>query len=108
MDRSFRIGGDEFALLLPHTDAEAAQIVARRLLVSALQPNVRDPKVKPLSFSAGISSLPSPATTRTQLYTQADTALHAAKHGGRTEVIVFDPGRRSRPRPPAPRPPLPR
>lgn len=93
VDRSFRIGGDEFALLLPHTDAEAAQIVARRLLVSALQPNVRDPKVKPLSFSAGISSLPSPATTRTQLYTQADTALHAAKHGGRTEVIVFDPGK---------------
>ena len=91
VDRPFRIGGDEFAILLPHTDAEAAHIVARRLLVSSLQPNVRDPKVKPLSFSAGISSLPSPATTRTQLYTQADTALHAAKHGGRTEVLVFDP-----------------
>ena len=91
VDRPFRIGGDEFAILLPHTDADAAHIVARRLLVSSLQPNVRDPKVKPLSFSAGISSLPSPATTRTQLYTQADTALHAAKHGGRTEVLVFDP-----------------
>jgi len=89
--RPFRIGGDEFAILLPHTDADAAHIVARRLLVSSLQPNVRDPKVKPLSFSAGVSSLPSPATTRTQLYTQADTALHAAKHGGRTEVLVFDP-----------------
>jgi diguanylate cyclase (GGDEF)-like protein len=92
VDRPFRIGGDEFAILLPHTDADAAHIVARRLLVSALQPNVRDPKIKPLSFSAGISSLPSPATTRTQLYTQADTALHAAKHAGRTEVLVFDPG----------------
>jgi len=91
VDRPFRIGGDEFAILLPHTDADAAHIVARRLLVSSLQPNVRDPKVKPLSFSAGVSSLPSPATTRTQLYTQADTALHAAKHGGRTEVLVFDP-----------------
>jgi diguanylate cyclase len=91
VDRPFRIGGDEFAILLPHTDSDAAHIVARRLLVSSLQPNVRDPKVKPLSFSAGISSLPSAATTRTQLYTQADTALHAAKHGGRTEVLVFDP-----------------
>jgi diguanylate cyclase (GGDEF)-like protein len=91
VDRPFRIGGDEFALLLPHTDADAAQIVARRLLVSALQPNVRDPKVKPLSFSAGVSSLPDPATSRTQLYTQADTALHAAKRAGRTEVVVFDP-----------------
>jgi diguanylate cyclase (GGDEF)-like protein len=91
VDHSFRIGGDEFALLLPHTDADAAEVVARRLLVSALQPNVRDPKVKPISFSAGISSLPRPAESRTQLYTQADAALHAAKHGGRTEVIVFDP-----------------
>lgn len=91
VDHSFRIGGDEFALLLPHTDGDAAEVVARRLLVSALQPNVRDPKVKPISFSAGISSLPRPAESRTQLYTQADAALHAAKHGGRTEVIVFDP-----------------
>ena len=93
VDRSFRIGGDEFALLLPHTDAAAAHVVARRLLVSALQPNVRDPKTKPLSFSAGISSMPTPATSRMELYTQADTALHAAKHGGRTEVVVFDPGK---------------
>lgn len=92
VDRPFRIGGDEFALLLPHTDAEAAHIVARRLLVSALQPNVRDPKIKPLSFSAGVSSLPDPATSRGELYMQADTALHAAKRAGRTEVLVFDPG----------------
>ena len=91
VDHSFRLGGDDFALLLPHADAAAAQIVARRLLVSALQPNVRDPKVKPLSFSAGISSLPSPATDRSQLYTQADAALHAAKRAGRTEVLIFDP-----------------
>jgi diguanylate cyclase (GGDEF)-like protein len=91
-DRPFRIGGDEFALLLPHTDAAAANIVARRLLVSALQPNVRDPKIKPLSFSAGISCLPEPAGNRSQLLTQADSALHAAKHAGRTEVIVFEPG----------------
>jgi diguanylate cyclase (GGDEF)-like protein len=92
VDRPFRIGGDEFAILLPHTDADAANIVARRLLVTALQPNVRDPKTKPLSFSAGVSSLPSPASTRTDLYTQADTALHSAKHAGRTGVVVFDPG----------------
>jgi diguanylate cyclase (GGDEF)-like protein len=91
VDRPFRIGGDEFALLLPHTDADAAHIVARRLLVSSLQPNARDAKVKPLSFSAGVSSLPNPAASRSQLYTQADTALHAAKRAGRTEVIVFDP-----------------
>lgn len=91
VDRSFRIGGDEFALLMPQTDAEGAHIVTRRLLVSALQPSVRDGKVKPVSFSAGISALPDPASGRAQLYTQADVALYAAKRAGRTEVTVFDP-----------------
>ena len=91
VDRSFRVGGDEFALLLPHTDADGAYIVARRLLVAALQPTVRDPKVKPLSFSAGISSLPDLADSRSTLYVQADAGLYAAKRAGRTEVIVYDP-----------------
>ena len=91
VDRPFRVGGDEFALLLPHTDADGAYIVARRLLVSALQPTVRDPKVKPLSFSAGVSTLPDLAGNRSMLYTQADAALDAAKRAGRTEVLVYDP-----------------
>ena len=91
VDRPFRIGGDEFAVLLPHTDVDGAHIVARRLLVTALQPTVRDGRGKPVSFSAGISALPSPAGSRAQLYTQADAALYAAKHAGRTEVIIFDP-----------------
>lgn len=91
VDRSFRVGGDEFALLLPHTDADGAHIVARRLLVAALQPTVRDAKVKPLSFSAGISTLPDLAGNRSMLYTQADAALYAAKRAGRTEVLVYDP-----------------
>ncbi|MEX0710268.1 MAG: bifunctional diguanylate cyclase/phosphodiesterase [Chloroflexota bacterium] len=91
VDRPFRIGGDEFAWLLPHTDAEGAYVVTRRLLVSALQPTVRDGRAKPVSFSAGISALPDPAGSRAQLLTQAEAALFAAKRAGRTEVIIFDP-----------------
>jgi diguanylate cyclase (GGDEF)-like protein len=91
VDRPFRVGGDEFAILLPHTDADGAYIVARRLLVAALQPTVRDPKVKPLSFSAGVSALPDLAANRSALYAQADAALYAAKRAGRTEVVVYDP-----------------
>ncbi|HET7141762.1 MAG TPA: GGDEF domain-containing protein, partial [Candidatus Limnocylindria bacterium] len=92
VDRGFRIGGDEFALLLPHTDPEAARIVIRRLLAAALQPPLRsDEDPGSLSFSAGISALPELATSRAQLYTQADSALYAAKRAGRTDVRVFDP-----------------
>ena len=91
VDQAFRVGGDEFALLLPHTDADGAHIVARRLLASALQPVLRDPEIRPVSFSAGISAVPALADNRSQLLTQADAALYAAKRAGRTEVAIFDP-----------------
>jgi diguanylate cyclase (GGDEF)-like protein len=91
VDRAFRIGGDEFALLLPHTDAETAKIVTRRLLASSLQPPLRsDTDPGSLSFSAGISALPQLAASRAQLYSQADTAVYAAKRAGRTDVQIFD------------------
>ena len=91
-DRPFRIGGDEFAILLPHTDAEGARVVARRLLAASLQPALRgDEDPGGVSFSAGISALPDPASSRSQLYSQADSALYAAKHAGRTDILVFDP-----------------
>jgi diguanylate cyclase (GGDEF)-like protein len=35
-DRGFRVGGDEFAILMPHTDAEEAHIIVRRLLATSL------------------------------------------------------------------------
>jgi len=91
VDRPFRIGGDEFAVLLPHTDAEGAWVVGRRLLATALQPPLRDQGDTPISFSAGVSALPQLGTTREQLYSQADAALYAAKHAGRTDVMLFDP-----------------
>jgi diguanylate cyclase (GGDEF)-like protein len=90
-DRCFRIGGDEFAIILPHTDAEGARVVLRRLLATALAPPLRTDDIEAISFSAGISSMPEAATSRAQLYSQADSALYAAKHAGRTEVAVFDP-----------------
>ena len=37
-----------------------------------------------------MSAIPDTALTRSQLYAQADAALYAAKHAGRTDVIVFD------------------
>lgn len=92
VDRPFRIGGDEFAILLPHTDADGARTVIRRVLAAALQPaRQRDGEpMAEISFSAGISALPGMASSRAQLYSQADSALYQAKHAGRTDVVVFD------------------
>jgi diguanylate cyclase (GGDEF)-like protein len=88
-DRAFRIGGDEFAILMPHTDNEGATQIAHRLLERALQPR----SGRPIPFSGGISACPQYATTRTQLYAQADAALYWCKRHGRASIDVFHPMR---------------
>ena len=40
-DRAFRVGGDEFAILLPDTDADGAYVVTRRLLATCLEGEAR-------------------------------------------------------------------
>jgi len=89
-DRAFRIGGDEFAVLMPHTAAEGALEFARRLQRRALE-HGRDKEQ--ISFSGGISACPELATTRTQLNAQADAALYWCKRHGRASVDIFDPVR---------------
>ena len=89
-DRAFRVGGDEFAVLLPHTDLEGARVVARRVLTQALQPTAAVEELEPVSFSGGLSAMPELAWGRA-LYSQADAALYAAKRGGRTEIAMFEP-----------------
>ncbi len=86
-DRAFRIGGDEFAILMPHTDVEGAMQTARRLQEKAAASQ------RSISFSGGISACPQLATTRTQLYAQADAALYWCKRHGRSSVDVFHPVR---------------
>ncbi len=92
-DRSFRVGGDEFALLLPATSAETAFGVARRLLASATggHPILHD--TRRFSFSAGISTCPKPSADAVRLSHNADAALYWSKRHGRTDIQVFDPTR---------------
>lgn len=92
-DHAFRVGGDEFALLLPSTDAAGAHGIVRRLLASATggHPVLRD--TRRFSFSAGISTLPTPSADGVRLVHHADAALYWAKRHGRTDIQVFDPTR---------------
>jgi len=92
-DRGFRVGGDEFAILMPHTDADAAHAIIRRLLANALGGETVRPGMQAFSFSAGISTFPDLSTDSGRLRRQADAALYWAKRHGRTDVQVFDPDR---------------
>ncbi|HUQ43256.1 MAG TPA: bifunctional diguanylate cyclase/phosphodiesterase [Candidatus Limnocylindria bacterium] len=90
-DAAFRIGGDEFAMLLPHTDAAGAIVVARRLLSRGLEDRVAGDYRWPISFSAGVTACPEFGTTRLELTAQADAALYRGKRNGRTVVSIYDP-----------------
>jgi diguanylate cyclase (GGDEF)-like protein len=90
-DAGFRVGGDEFALLLPHTDAGGAIGLARRLLGRGLEDRGSGSFRGPISFSAGVTSCPEFGATRLELTAQADAALYRGKRAGRTVVTVYDP-----------------
>lgn len=90
-DLAFRVGGDEFAVLLPHTDAAGATILARRLLARGLQERAHGDYRAPISFSAGVTACPDFGTTRLELTSQADAALYRGKRAGRTVVTLYDP-----------------
>src|SRR5262249_25576407 len=64
-DRGYRIGGDEFALILPRTDARGARIVVSRIV----------DKAGALAFSTGISELRRGGTIQL-LRSEADSALY--------------------------------
>lgn len=92
-DRSFRIGGDEFALLLPGTDGETAYATVRRLLVSASGGASPLRETRTFSFSAGISTCPTQSADAVRLTHHADAALYWAKRHGRTDIQLFNPFR---------------
>ena len=85
-DRAFRVGGDEFALLLHGAgEQEAREVVGR--IVNAVEANI-DPLVRTLTASFGIA--PRRAREHPQeLLRVADEAMYAAKRSGtRIEVAA--------------------
>jgi len=87
-----RIGGEEFAVLLPGTTAEVATQLANRLLeaVFALAIPHRDSEVAAhVTVSIGLAQLNAENTDNfSALFEQADQALYQAKSDGRNRVVV--------------------
>jgi diguanylate cyclase (GGDEF)-like protein len=79
-----RLGGEEFALLLPETSSEAAQHMATRI-TEACQAMVLDSidGETRVSCSIGITELHPDDERLDSVLTRADQALYAAKRGGR-------------------------
>jgi diguanylate cyclase (GGDEF)-like protein len=92
-DRAFRVGGDEFALILPGADIDTGLTVARRILAGALSGGDPSHPTDAFSLSIGVSAFPAPSTQGNLLYRHADAALYWCKRHGRTNAAAYDPGR---------------
>jgi diguanylate cyclase (GGDEF)-like protein/PAS domain S-box-containing protein len=75
IDTPARFGGDEFALVLPETNAEAATLVARRVCESV----AHDGNGPKLSVSVGVAVYPQNGDSIESLLCQADSALYLMK-----------------------------
>jgi two-component system cell cycle response regulator len=95
MDLVVRMGGEEFAVIMPETEPKTALAVGERLrkIIESAPVSLpgRDEGV-PVTISLGISSLTDDAASETpeRLLKRADQALYKAKEGGRNRVVGAD------------------
>jgi diguanylate cyclase (GGDEF)-like protein len=85
-----RYGGEEFAIIVPEHPAESAREIAERLRVVVEQATFASDKNHDLkiTISIGVAAFPEMANSAEALTNAADTALYAAKEGGRNRVAV--------------------
>jgi diguanylate cyclase (GGDEF)-like protein len=82
-----RVGGEEFAILLPDTDLGAALIVAERLRI-ALESHIETPTgILSVTVSIGVAQLSMNEPLLQELISRADIYLYAAKRTGRNRVV---------------------
>jgi diguanylate cyclase (GGDEF)-like protein len=88
-DSAARIGGEEFALILPGRNADVARRIAER--TRAVVAAISVPGIE-LSCSAGIATYPDDAGDASTLFQLAEGALYWAKRRGKGRTRRFNPG----------------
>lgn len=85
-----RTGGDEFLLILPHTDLDGARILAERIRQDITErPLVVNQQRIPVTISVGVAGAVG-ETELDKLSQEAHRAMHLAKRGGRNRVASVD------------------
>jgi diguanylate cyclase (GGDEF)-like protein len=93
-DFAFRIGGDEFALLLPQTDSEQANTLCRRVRAQ-YEGDIHSLKLDPgVTLDFGIAVQPMDGEQKSELMGTADERLYQLKNAGRIASRMTPPDSR--------------
>ena len=90
-DTMGRVGGEEFAVVLPQASRDQASIVSERIRQLVERTQLSQERGLPLHFTVSIG-VTGPADSTTNIDTllnQADSALYEAKRAGRNQVAVY-------------------
>jgi diguanylate cyclase (GGDEF)-like protein len=92
IDMLGRIGGEEFAVLLPGTDLDAAAVFAERLRLRVEQATLQldEGVTLGITVSIGIAAMGGKTAGGDPALIRADQALYCAKRGGRNRVELMD------------------
>lgn len=88
-----RFGGEEFAILLPHTNKNGASTIAEsiRQKVESLNIEINDGKIVSFTISLGVESINSYENNAVyEALNRADIALYTAKKSGRNQTVVYN------------------
>jgi len=88
-DLAGRLGGEEFAIVMPQVNGMTGETIAERIrrAVQAMPVSMGQQAPLSLSISIGVADAIGQEPLR-ELLSAADSALYAAKHGGRNRVVV--------------------
>jgi len=91
VDVVVRYGGEEFAVILPHTSKADSSIIAERIRTDveglSLEPEVAAPSP---TISIGIAEFPGDARNTDDLIYRADAAMYQAKRRGKNRVVLYE------------------
>ena len=90
VDHIVRLGGEEFCILLPHSELDGAMHLACRVHAAVRDADWREFD-RSVTISVGVAVAQSPDETPQEVLARADQALYRAKDAGRDQVVLAEP-----------------
>jgi diguanylate cyclase (GGDEF)-like protein len=90
VDHIVRLGGEEFCILLPHSELDGAMHLASRVHAAVRDADWHEFE-RSITVSVGVAVAQAPDETPQAVLARADEALYRAKNGGRDQVVLAEP-----------------